>query len=189
MLAIVAAVVGALDHAHRRRLLHQDAKAANTMLAKPKDGEQRIFWSTIGYKPGDLVMSLGPLEEASGIDVPAGTVLYAGSEVLMGAPETADQYLLVANAFRLRTGAPLVEHSGPRTVFGQLLTGVSPTLSDQHHELARMDGVFCRMLTKKPAYLFVSSREFVDVVNEQAGVSTGDRSSKAVLTVDYPAYA
>ncbi|KLO29227.1 serine/threonine-protein kinase [Mycobacterium haemophilum] len=186
VLAIVTAVAAALDHAHQRGLLHRDVKPANIMLTSPGDGEQRILLTDFG-----IARQLGDAPGTTGTHVPVGTVGYAAPEVLMGAgaDEAADQYALAATAFHLLTGAPPVEHSDPRTALGQLLTGASPTLSDQRPELARLDGVFCRALAKKPGDRFTSCREFADAVNEQAGVSTGDRSPEAVLTVDYPAYA
>lgn len=183
VLAIVTAVAGALDHAHQRGLRHRDVKPANVMLTSPGDGEQRILLADFG-----IARQLG---DAAGTTVPVGTVAYAAPEVLMGADtdEVADQYALAATAFHLLTGAPPVEHSDPGTALGQLLNGAPPTLSDQRPELARLDGVFCRALAKKPADRFASCREFADAVNEQAGVSMGERSPEAVLTVDYPAYA
>jgi serine/threonine protein kinase, bacterial len=189
VLAIITAVAGALDYAHQRGLLHRDVKPANILLTSPGDGEQRILLADFG-----IARQLGDPNGTTGTfggNVPVGTVAYAAPEVLMGADTDrhADQYALAATAFHLLTGAPPVEHSDPGAALRQLLNDPPPRLSDQRPELARLDGVFCRALAKRPADRFESCREFADAANEQAGISIGDRSPEAVLTVDYPAYA
>jgi serine/threonine-protein kinase len=186
VLAIVGAVAGALDYAHQRGLLHRDVKPTNILLTSAGEGEQRILLGDFGIarRLGD---PLGPV----GSNPPVGTVAYAAPEQLMGAniDGRADQYALAATAFHLLTGAPPVEHSHAAAAASQLLSNPPPRLSDQRPELARLDDVFSRALAKAPADRFESCREFADAVNEQAGVSIGDRSPEAVLAVEYPAYA
>ncbi len=159
VLAIITAVASALDHAHHRGLLHRDVKPANILLTGPAAGEQRILLADFGIAPR------------------GGTVGYSAPEQLTGAEIDghADQYALAATAFHLLTGAPPVDDP--------------PRLSDQRPELARLDGVFSRALAKSPADRFDSCGDFAEAANEQAGVSTGDRSPEAVLAADYPAYA
>ena len=159
VLAIITAVASALDHAHHRGLLHRDVKPANILLTGPVAGEQRILLADFGIAPR------------------AGTVGYTAPEQLAGADidGRADQYALAATAFHLLTGAPPVDDP--------------PRLSDQRPELARLDGVFSRALAKNPADRFDSCGDFADAANEQAGVSTGDRSPEAVLALETPAHA
>jgi serine/threonine protein kinase, bacterial len=173
VLAIIAAVASALDHAHERGLLHRDVKPANILLTSPAAGEQRILLTDFGIAPrGD-------------------TVGYAAPEQLVGAEIDghADQYALAATAFHLLTGAPPVGGADPGAALRQILDEPPPRLSDQRPELARLDGVFSRALAKRPADRFDTCGEFADAANEQAGVSTGDRSPEAVLAADHPAYA
>ena len=186
VLAIITAVAGALDHAHQRGLLHRDVKPANILLTSRGAGEQRILLADFG-----IARRLGEPTGTTGTKIPVGTVGYAAPEQLMGADidGRADQYALAATAFHLLTGAPPVEHSDPGAALRQLLNDPPPRLSDQRPELARLDGVFSRALAKRPANRFDSCHEFADAANEQAGVSSGDRSPEAVLAVDYPAYA
>jgi serine/threonine protein kinase, bacterial len=185
VLAIITAVAGALDHAHQRGLLHRDVKPANILLTSRGAGEQRILLADFG-----IARRLGE-PTTTGTNIPVGTVGYAAPEQLMGADidGRADQYALAATAFHLLTGAPPVEQSDPGAALRQVLNDPPPRLSDQRPELARLDGVFSRALAKSPANRFDSCHEFADAANEQAGVSSGDRSPEAVLTVDYPAYA
>ncbi|MGA8254086.1 MAG: serine/threonine-protein kinase, partial [Mycobacterium sp.] len=51
VLAIIAAVASALDHAHDRGLLHRDVKPANILLTSPAAGEQRILLADFGIAP------------------------------------------------------------------------------------------------------------------------------------------
>lgn len=186
VLAIVTAVAGALDYAHQRGLTHRDVKPANILLTGRGEGEQRILLSDFG-----IARPLGAPTGANATFVPVGTVAYAAPEQLMGADTDgqADQYALAATAFHLLSGAPPVDQSDPVAALRQLLDGAPPRLSDQRPELARLDGVFSKALAKNPADRFDSCSDFAEAANEQAGVSTGDRSPEAVLALDYPAYA
>jgi serine/threonine protein kinase, bacterial len=161
VLAIVAAIAGALDHAHQRGLLHRDVKPANMLLTGRGESEQRVLLSDFG------------------IASQLGTVGYAAPEQLLGADidGRADQYALAATAFHLLTGAPPMLDSAP------------PRLSDQRPDLARLDGVFGRALAAGPADRFETCREFAEAANERAGVPIGDRSPGAVLVAEYPAYS
>ena len=161
VLAIVTAVAGALDYAHRRGLLHGDVKPANILLPGRAEGEQRILLSDFG------------------IAGEAGTGGYAAPERLLGAGADgrADQYGLAATAFHLLTGAPPPLDDAP------------PRLSDQRPELALLDGVFARALAQRPAARFDTCRDFAEAANEQAGISSADGSPEPVLVAEYRAYS
>jgi serine/threonine protein kinase, bacterial len=163
VLAIATAVAGALDHAHQRGLLHRDVKPANILLTARGEGEQRILLADFG-----IARRLGEPTEATGTNVPVGTVGYVAPEQLMGADidGRTDQYALAATAFHLLTGAPPV---------------ATPRLSEQRPELAHLDGVFARALAKTPDDRFESCHEFADAANGQAGVSIENRSPEAVV--------
>jgi serine/threonine-protein kinase len=101
----------------------------------------------------------------------------------------ADQYALAATACHLLTGAPPVEDTDPDAALRQLLSAAPVRLSEQRPELAYLDGVFSKALSRRPADRFDGCGQFADAANEAAGISIGDRSPEAVLFVDYPAYA
>jgi serine/threonine-protein kinase len=185
VLAIVTAAAGALDFAHQRGLLHRDVKPANILLTNPGAGKPRILLADFGIaRPRGF--SEGP-------------VAYAAPEQLTGAEldGRADQYALAATALHLLTGAPPAESS-------HAPLSRPPKLSDLRPDLARLDGVFLRALAEAPAHRFGSCREFADALDEQAGITIGDRSPEApqvggdwaaaaageeAYVVDYPAYS
>ncbi len=184
VLAIVTAIAGALDYAHRRGLTHRDVKPANILLTGRGEGEQRILLTDFG-----IARELGETR-ANAAHVPVGTVTYAAPEQLSGADidGRADQYALAATAFHLLTGAPPVERSDPVAALRQLLNGAPPRLSDQRPELACLDGLFSKALAQSPADRFETCRDFAEAANEQAGVSIGDHRPEVVLVVDHSAY-
>jgi serine/threonine-protein kinase len=185
VLAIVTAVAGALDHAHERGMLHRDVKPANILLTRGQS-EQRILLADFG-----IARRIGDPIETAGSNLPAGTVGYAAPETLMGADVDgrADQYALAATAFHLLTGAPPVEHTDPTAALRQLLDAAPVRLSSQRPELARLDSVFSKALSRRPGDRFDSCRQFADAANEAAGLPIGDHGPEAVPVVDYPAYA
>jgi serine/threonine-protein kinase len=129
VLAIVAAVAGALDYAHQRGLLHRDVKPPNILLTRPDDdGERRILLADFG-----IARQLGDISGLTATNLTVGTVAYAAPEQLMGAEidGRADQYALAATAFHLLTGAPRYQHSNPVEVISQHLTAPPPKLSDR----------------------------------------------------------
>src|SRR5262249_17394994 len=161
------------DYAHQRRLLHRDVKPANILLTSPGEGEQRILLADFG-----IARRLGDPIGRAGSNPPIGTVAYAAPEQLMGADVAgrAAQYALAAPAFHRRTGGSGVLNSHPGGAASQILGHPRQTISDQRPELARLDGVFSKALAKDPADRFENCEEFADALNEQGGVSIGDRS-------------
>jgi serine/threonine-protein kinase len=188
VLAIVSAAASALDHAHRRGLLHRDVKPANILMSGRGEGEQRILLADFGVAPQLGEPSLFDASHAA-----VGTIAYAAPEQLAGADGAhvngmADQYALAATAFHLLTGSPPVQHTNPIAAAEQLLNSPPPKLSDQRPELVLLDDVFAKALSRRPDERFESCRAFAVAANEQAGVA--DRSPEAMVTVqvvDYPA--
>jgi serine/threonine-protein kinase len=163
--AIIAAVAGALDHAHQRGLLHRDVKPANILLTDPADGRRRILLADFGIARYH--------DEVSGLtdtNFTVGTVTYAAPEQLMGGDidARADQYALAATAFHLLTGAPPYRHSNPVAVISRHLTAPQPKLSDWRPELADLDEVLSRALAKNPEDRFAQCHEFAAALSQRA---------------------
>jgi serine/threonine-protein kinase len=170
VLAIVAAIAKALDHAHGRGLTHRDVKPANILLTDLGEKEQRILLTDFGIAPQLLEEAIG-----DGTDFALSRVGYAAPEQLSDADidGRADQYALAATAFHLLTGAPPVAGVDSVAALRVHFEGAPPKLSDQRPELAGLDGVFSKALARRPADRFDTCRDFAEAVDEQAGTSVG----------------
>ena len=165
---IVSAVADALDYAHGRGLLHRDIKPPNILLTNPERGRRRILLADFGIARNTA--------ENSGLtdtNVTLGTVNYAAPEQLMGVAVDgrADQYGLAGTAFTLLTGTPLFADSNPAVVIGRHLNAVPPRLADRCPELAALDPVLAKALSKNPGERYPSCTEFADALRH--AVQTG----------------
>jgi serine/threonine-protein kinase len=103
--AILTAIAGALDYAHKQGLLHRDVKPANIMLTNAsEEADQRILLADFG-----IARSADDVSGLITTNMTVGTVAYSAPEQLMGEPldGRADQYALAATAYHLLTGAQL----------------------------------------------------------------------------------
>jgi len=120
---IITAAASALDHAHKRGLLHRDVKPANIIVADFDSDDRRVFLADFGIARS--------LDDSSGItttNMTVGTVAYAAPEQLMGEEldGRADQYALAATAYHLLTGVQLFPHSNPAVVISRHLNTTPP---------------------------------------------------------------
>ncbi|WP_375484387.1 serine/threonine-protein kinase [uncultured Mycobacterium sp.] len=178
-LSIIAAIAWALDYAHQRAMLHRAVKPANIFLTNPGGGEPRILLADFG-----LARQIGTLRRLARKELTPDALAYAAPEQLTGSriDGRADQYGLAATAFHLLTGAPPYQDVD----ISQRRSAAPPTLGDRHPDLWRLDGALSTALAENPADRFGSCRQFADALSGMAGVSVGDRSPEAVLTLDYP---
>ena len=182
--AIVTAVAGALDYANQRGLLHRDVKPANILLTEPEDGERRVLLADFG-----IARQLADVSGLTATNMTVGTVSYAAPEQLMGADVDgrADQYALAATAFHLLAGTPPYQHSNPVAVISQHLNATPPKLSDRRPELAHLDPVLTKALTKDPSGRFARCREFATKLSERAHLAPdSDHSTEAGITAEAP---
>ncbi len=157
--AIVTAVASALDHAHKRGLLHRDVKPANILLTADDDddGQQRILLTDFGI--ARTIDDPGGLTETN---MTVGTVDYTAPEQLMGndLDGRTDQYALAATAFHLLTGAPPFRDPNPTVVISRHLNNPAPALSGMHPDLAGLDEVLATGLAKDPDKRYSSCSTF-----------------------------
>ncbi|PND57702.1 serine/threonine protein kinase [Mycobacterium sp. ENV421] len=177
---IVSAVASALDHAHKKGLLHRDVKPANIMVADLDTDDPSIYLTDFGIAR--------PLDDTNGLtttNMTVGTVAYSAPEQLMGEPMDgrADEYALAATTYNLLTGAQLFPHSNPAVVISRHLNTTPPNLSDCRPDCARLDGVLQKALAKNTADRFASCSAFTQNLTAampgQAGASANATTQAA----------
>ncbi|CAM4418360.1 Serine/threonine-protein kinase PknF [Mycobacterium basiliense] len=176
---IVTAVADALDYANQRGLLHRDVKPANILLTNPQDGGRRIMLADFGI--------VRPLGDSGGLTVTnfaVGTMAYSAPEQLMGAriDGRADQYGLAATAFHLLTGAPPFVTANPLAIIEKHLNSGPPPLSDRRPELAHLDRLFAKALSKDPGNRFRRCREFAIALRQRGSVDSVDSAARRRTT-------
>jgi serine/threonine protein kinase, bacterial len=173
--AIISAIAEALDYAHSRGLLHRDVKPANILLSESGGGRGRILLSDFGIAR--------PMADPGGLtatNLTVGTVAYAAPEQLMG--ETldgrADQYALAATAYHLLAGTPVFQNSNPVGVISQHLSARPPKISLLRPDLAGLDEVLAKALSKSPEDRYPNCEAFAAAL--QSGAQGTDHDATLV---------
>ncbi len=183
VLAIIAAIAGALDYAHRRGMLHRDVEPANILLTEPAQGEPRTLLADFG-----LARYLGDRGSLPASDLTVEEVAYVAPELLTGLDidGRVDQYGLAATAFHLFTGAPPYQNPNPAAVIAQHRSAAPPKLRDRRPELAPLDDPLAIGLAKVPADRFARCRDLADALIGRGGMWIGAQGADSFTVVDYP---
>lgn len=162
VLEIVTAVADALDHGHRHGMLHRNVKPGNILLTTSDSGPRRILLSDFGVARID-----GDISALMSANT-AGAVSYAAPEQLMGGPldERADQYALAATAFHLLTGVAPYADTSPAAVVASHLNAPPPPLAQLRPDLAPLDPVLMKAMSKDPAQRFSRCLDFARALGE-----------------------
>ncbi|MBZ4521834.1 serine/threonine-protein kinase PknH/PknJ [Mycobacterium avium] len=157
--AIVTAVAGALDYAHKQGLLHRDVKPANIIIThySDDDAERRILLADFG-----IARNVDDISGLTATNFTVGTVAYSAPEQLMGKDldGRADQYALAATAHHLLTGSHMFPYSNQAVMISHHLNVDPPKLRDAHPELAALDPILARALAKDPRERFPRCADF-----------------------------
>jgi tRNA A-37 threonylcarbamoyl transferase component Bud32 len=154
-------LLGALEHAHERKLVHRDLKPGNVWVEESDAGRERLRLLDFGFaKFVDDRVNV----TADGIVM--GTPLYMSPEQASAAPADArsDVYSAGALMFHMITGRPPFEGKSARVIRGHLheeppsLVVLRPGLHPRWAEIAK------RALQKKPSERFQSAAEFARAI-------------------------
>ncbi|MGY1624301.1 WD40 repeat domain-containing serine/threonine protein kinase [Geodermatophilus sp. SYSU D00965] len=157
VLHIVTGVAAALDHAHKRNLVHRDVKPANVLLTAPGDDEAEwVFLTDFG-----IAKSLDADTQLTRTGDVVATLEYASPEQIEAAPLDArsDVYSLGCVAHRMLTGSvPFPGGSVTAKMRGHLLLP-PPRPTDLVPWLApAVDDVVTQAMAKDPAQRFPTCR-------------------------------
>jgi len=155
-LGIARAVAGALDCAHRNRIVHRDIKPENIMM---HEGQAMVM----DFGIGKALTAAGP-DTLTQVGMVVGTPAYVSPEQAAGEVDIdgrSDQYSLGCMLYEMLSGQR--PWNGPTTqaVLNKRFTEQPPVLSRVIKDLPQeIDSAITRSLAQDPAARFTSSSEF-----------------------------
>ena len=162
---IVTAVADALDFGHERRLLHRDVKPENILVAAADGHRRRVLLTDFG-----IARRIDDASNLTNTNIALGTINYVAPEQLLGKAMDgqADQYALAATAFHLLTGSPVFQDANPAVIISHHLGTLPPPISDRRPDLAHLDAVLTRALSKDPTERYPTCMDFARALTQQS---------------------
>ncbi|MBX3207839.1 MAG: protein kinase [Labilithrix sp.] len=165
-LPILRAIGQGLDAVHARRLVHRDVKPANIIIEKGTDRPVLI----------DFGLARRRTKSSPRLSITGGTPSYMAPEQAKDPDGTrvtarADLYALGCTAFELLTGRPVFEGDDVYTVLVAHISQEPRRISTLRPELAAIDDVLVRALSKEPEGRHASAGELVAAL--EAGLARG----------------
>src|SRR5436309_4039954 len=159
--AILDQVAKALDHAHRRHVIHRDVKPANIML----DAENRVVVTDFGIAKA---LTAGGLTASGSV---VGTPYYMSPEQGMGGKVSgaSDQYSVAVMAYRMLSGQVLFDGDSPIEILHKHCMAPAPSLETVQAGLPRPGyQAVERALAKQPEQRYGSVAAFVEALSRPA---------------------
>lgn len=156
---LLAAVAGALDAAHRVRLVHRDIKPSNLLVTAAGTAEESITLVDFG-----ISRILDSDSEITRTGQVVGTIAYCAPEQLSHVPVTGavDQYALACVAYECLTGQVPFPREGQLAIMTAHLTAPAPRVSALRPDLpVALDAVIARGMAKDPARRYQTCVEFI----------------------------
>jgi eukaryotic-like serine/threonine-protein kinase len=182
-LATLAQIADALDHAHRKGIVHCDVKPANILVHQDfsRGGAVLIDFGVAHSVAEDMAhrlsrdparLSLDPARRITRsreqtVDVQA-SLPYAAPEILVGRmpSATTDEYSLACTAVDLLTGMPPFVTKTPAALMDAHLNQSPPRLSRKIPQIPHaFDSVLAKAMAKDPDHRYETCTEFVDLIS------------------------
>ncbi len=155
--AIIEQIAGALDEAHRHRLIHRDVKPANILIMPDGQGRDRAFLTDFGLTRH----ATSAVARRTNTGQWVGTPDYIAPEQVEGKQidGRADVYALGCVLYEALTGVlPFPQEQLVAKVMARL-QGPAPAPSTQRPELASFDPVIARALARNPDERYATAGE------------------------------
>ncbi len=180
---VVDQAADALQHAHNRKIIHQDVKPAN-FLIRSKEGHPDhpdLFLADFGVAKFSTAT-------ASASQSIRGTPTYMAPEQWEGSPVSAsDQYALAVMAYELLAGRPPFQGPLLQVMYQHVHTPPPPPSTFNPRLNAEIDTVLSHALAKKPGERFASISAFARALQE--ALQGVDTSRQAGQGTDMPTLA
>jgi serine/threonine protein kinase len=164
-LTALTQIAGALDHAHRRGIVHCDVKPANILVSLPFSERGAVLIDFgIAHAMAEDVGRRSTHVQAS--------LPYAAPELLRGdAPSAAtDEYALACTAFELITGARPFKARTPFELMDKQLNSPPPKVAHKIRWLPHsFDVIMSKALAKSPDNRYESCSELIALVVRAVG--------------------
>jgi hypothetical protein len=156
--AIIEQIAGALDEAHRHRLIHRDVKPANILIASDAQGRDRAFLTDFGLTRH----ATSAVARRTNTGQWVGTPDYIAPEQVEGRQidGRADVYALGCVLYEALTGVLPFPHEQLVAKVMARLQGPAPAPSTQRPDLASFDAVIGRALARNPDERYATAGEF-----------------------------
>jgi len=172
-ISILEGVAAGVSQVHAQGIVHRDVKPANVIV---ETGTGRPVLVDFGLATSYL---------GHGDELVAGTPEYKAPEALVGArlDPRADQYSLACMAYEMLTGRPPFVASHPHQVAQAHLTSSVLLPSALRAELAPLNDVLLKALSKYPADRFANCQVFSDALSDRARRILSNQRQRPVASV------
>ncbi|OMC05574.1 protein kinase [Mycobacterium sp. NS-7484] len=185
-LTALTQIAGALDHAHRRGIVHCDVKPANIIVDQPFSRAVLIDFGVAHSMAEDVAARLAHNTSRLSLDparritrqaaAPHPNVVaslpYSAPELLAGRAPTGatDQYALACSAVELLTGSPPFAADDAMGMIDHHMNSRPPRISQRCNGIPpALDRVVATALAKDADRRHASCAEFMGLVNEALG--------------------
>jgi eukaryotic-like serine/threonine-protein kinase len=148
---ILAELAGALDYAHRQRVVHRDVKPGNILLHRDTG---MPMLTDFGVARAVSLDAMHPGEQQAERELFWGTPHFMSPEQIAGEDDLdgrSDLFALGALGYTMLAGRPPFEGRGPVEVAARQLTTIPPALGDLAPEApAVLVGAIARCLARQP---------------------------------------